>query len=82
MTPTQIITQIIQIITGCITELAGALGQGISSIVQSVMFTGTGSEQALSIFAILMLVFCGLNLGFSLFRWGLNFVTSLGRKNG
>lgn len=85
MAVTDLIQAIVDAIGGSIVEIAQKLGAGISAIVSNLVYvtTGTGSDAVttLSPFAILALVLMGLSLGFSLFRWGLNFFTSLGRRN-
>ena len=85
MAVTDLIQAIVDAIGGSIVEIAQKLGEGISAIVTNLVYvtTGTGADAVttLSPFAILALVLMGLSLGFSLFRWGLNFFTSLGRRN-
>lgn len=85
MAVTDLIRAVVDAIGGSIVEIAQKLGAGISAIVSNLVYvtTGTGSDAVttLSPFAILALVLMGLSLGFSLFRWGLNFFTSLGRRN-
>lgn len=76
MTPASIISQVIQILTGSITGISTAMGTGIMNIVNALAFTGTGDNQTLSVLLVLALVFSGITLGFNLFRWGLNFITS------
>lgn len=85
MSVTALIEAIVEALGGSIVEIAEKLGQGISAIVTNLVYvtTGTGADAVttLSPFAILALVLMGISLGFSLFRWGLNFFTSLGRRN-
>lgn len=85
MAVTDLIQAIVDAIGGSIVEIAQKLGAGISAIVSNLVYVTTGTGESavttLSPFAILALVLMGLSLGFSLFRWGLNFFTSLGRRN-
>lgn len=85
MATTDLIQAIVDALGGSIVEIAQKLGEGISAIVTNLVYvtTGTGSDAVttLSPFAILALCLMGISLGFSLFRWGLNFFTSLGRRN-
>ena len=78
----QLITAIVDAIGGSIVQIAQKLGEGISAIVTNLVYVSPANgTPTLSPFAILALVLMGLSLGFSLFRWGLNFFTSLGRRN-
>lgn len=72
-----ILNTIIKILTGGITGIATAIGQGLSTLVQS-LFMNNGD---LSVFAGVMFVFMGLSLAIGLCRWVLNFLTSLGQRN-
>lgn len=72
-----LLTEIIGIIVGGFTEMGSGLGAGISSFVTAIMFSG----EVMSAFAILLFIFVAINLSMSLFRWVLNFVTSLGQRN-
>lgn len=81
MTATEILTQVIQILVGGITGIATGIGQGLSSLVTSIFFTGTGEAQALSIFGIMIIVFAGISLAIGLCRWVLQFLTSLGARD-
>ena len=82
MAVNDLIEAIVDAIGGSIVAIAEKLGAGISAIVTNLVYvTPTSGSPTLSPFAILALVLMGLSLGFSLFRWGLNFFTSLGRRN-
>lgn len=78
MTGSAIVTEIVTILTSGITTFAQALGSGIVSFAQALAFTGSGSEQQLSIYFVLVLVFAGIALvtGITsrIFQW----LTSLG----
>ena len=82
MTATEILAEVISIITGGIVETAQAMGSGIAEAVQAIVFsTGTGGEQELSALFIIVLIFAGVALSLSLFRWTLNLITSFGNRN-
>lgn len=81
MTPAQILTQVISILTGGIVETATAMGTGISTAVTSLCFTGTGADQTLSAFFIFVLIFSAISLSLSLFRWVVNLIGSFGNRN-
>ena len=76
-----ILNQIIEILVGGITGVAEGLGNGLSTITESIFLAGTGSEQSLSVMGTMIVVFAGISLALGLFRWVLNFLTSLGARN-
>lgn len=85
MTGVQIMQAIIEILVGGISGVATGIGQGLSTLAQSVFLqtTGTGSEAttSLSTFGVLVVVFAGISLAIGLSRWVVNFVASLGARN-
>lgn len=78
MSATAILTEIISILVGGISGIATGIGSGIQSLVNSLFFTGTGETQALSIFAILTIVFAGIALAIGLCRLILHWLSTLG----
>lgn len=82
MTSAEILSEVISILVGGITQVASAMGTGISTLVQSIAFT-TGAEggKSLSALFVLVLVFGGVSLALGLCRLVVNFVMSLGGKN-
>lgn len=81
MSATAILTEIITIMVGGLTTFATGIGSALSSLVTAIFFTGTGADQTLSIFGIMIIVFAGIALAIGLCRWVLNFLTSLGARN-
>lgn len=81
MTATEILAEVISIITGGIVETAQSMGSGIAQAVQSIVFTTVGETQELSALFIIVLIFAGVALSLSLFRWTLNLITSFGNRN-
>lgn len=85
MTGVQIMQAIIEILVGGISGVATGIGQGLSTLAQSVFLqtTGTGESAttSLSIFGVLVVVFAGISLAIGLSRWVVNFVASLGARN-
>ena len=85
MTGVQIMQSIIEILVGGISGVATGIGQGLSTLAQSVFLqtTGTGSDATttLSTFGVLVVVFAGISLAIGLSRWVVNFVASLGARN-
>lgn len=85
MTGVQIMQSIIEILVGGISGVATGIGQGLSTLAQSVFLqtTGTGDSAvtSLSTFGVLVVVFAGISLAIGLSRWVVNFVASLGARN-
>ena len=75
-----ILTEIISIMVGGIVGIGEGIGGGLSALATSIFLT-SGDTQTLSVFGTLVIVFAAISLGFSLTRWVLNFVTSLGNRN-
>ena len=76
---------IIEILVGGISGVATGIGQGLSTLAQSVFLQTTGTGEAattsLSVFGVLVVVFAGISLAIGLSRWVVNFVASLGARN-
>lgn len=62
MSGTAIVTEIVQILVAGITQLGTGIGAGISNFAQALAFTGTGSDQTLSVYFVLVIVFAGVSL--------------------
>lgn len=85
MTGVQIMQSIIEILVGGISGVATGIGQGLSTLAQSVFLQTTGSGDSatttLSTFGVLVVVFAGISLAIGLSRWVVNFVASLGARD-
>ena len=85
MTGVQIMQAIIEILVGGLSGVATGIGQGLSTLAQSVFLQTTGSGESattsLSTFGVLVVVFAGISLAIGLSRWVVNFVASLGARN-
>lgn len=85
MSGVQIMQAIIEILVGGISGVATGIGQGLSTLAQSVFLqtTGTGesAQTSLSVFGVLVVVFAGISLAIGLSRWVVNFIASLGARN-
>lgn len=85
MTGVQIMQAIIEILVGGISGVATGIGQGLSTLAQSVFLQTTGegasAVTSLSTFGVLVVVFAGISLAIGLSRWVVNFVASLGARN-
>lgn len=82
MEGTAIVTQIIAILTSGIKGIAQGIGEGLSSLVQSIFFVTTGTGDAavttMSTFGILVCVFAGISLAIGLSRLVVRWLSSLG----
>lgn len=85
MSGVQIMQAIIEILVGGISGVATGIGQGLSTLAQSVFLQTTGSGESattsLSVFGVLIVVFAGISLAIGLSRWVVNFIASLGARN-
>lgn len=81
MTGAEIVSDIVNIMVSGITGIGQGIGSGLSAIMQSIFIAGTGENETLSVFGTLIIVFAALSLGFTLCRWAVNFLTSLGNRN-
>lgn len=84
------LSNIINILVGGITDVATGVGQGLSTLAQAIFMkytpgasgsAGSYSATELSTFGEIIIVFCGIGLALGLCRWVLGFITSLGARN-
>lgn len=74
-----LLTQIIGLLTGGISEFATGLGSGLTTLVQSIFVTtGTGGEMELTTFGGLAIIFAAVSLSVGLSKFVLRWVTSFG----
>ena len=78
---TQLLQEIVTLIVGGLNQFAVGFGQGITSLVTAIMLDGTGETKKLSITGGIIVIFAGVSLCFTLSRWVMNLVTSLGARN-
>lgn len=80
-----ILTEILTLMTGGLTQIGGAIGTGLTSMVKGIFIeevtSGGNTTYKLSLFGAVIAIFAGVSLAFSLCRWALNFVTSFGNRN-
>lgn len=82
MTGTALVTAIIEILVSGISGIATGVGEGLSTLAQSIFFTAAeGGTAGLSVLGTCIIAFAAISLGLSLCRWVLNFFTSLGARN-
>lgn len=85
MSGVEIMQSIIEILVGGISGVASGVGEGLSTLAQSIFLqtTGTGDTATtdLSPFGVLIVVFAGISLAIGLCRWVVNFISSLGARN-
>lgn len=78
MTGVDIVQDIVEILVAGITQLGQGIGEGISSFVTALAFTGTGSDQTLSVYFIMVCVFGGIALAVGLTTKIFNWLSNLG----
>lgn len=78
---TSVLQEIISILVAGITGIASGIGEGLSTLVQSIFLTGSGESLTLSTFGGLVVVFAGISLAIGLSKWVINWVTSLGASH-
>ena len=77
---TAILQEIISILVGGISGVATGIGQGLTTLAQSLFLAGTDTK-TLSVFGGLVVVFAGISLALGLCRWVVDWITSLGARN-
>lgn len=76
---TELLTEIITLLTSGLTEMASGIGAGLQQLASSIFLdTSTEGTTKLSLFGGLIVVFAGISLAIGLSRWVTNWVTSLG----
>lgn len=77
-----ILTQIIELLVGGITGIAEGIGKGLSTLVQDIFITTSGSGESatyeLSTFGTLIVVFAGISLAIGLSYLIVHWLGSLG----
>lgn len=85
MSGVEIMQSIIEILVGGISGVAQGVGEGLSTLAQSIFLQTTGDGASatteLSTFGVLIVVFAGISLAIGLCRWVVNFISSLGARN-
>lgn len=78
MAATEIVSEIVEILVAGLTELGTGIGSGIANFAQSLAFSGTGENQTLSVYFVLVLVFAGVALAIGLTTRIFTWLSSLG----
>jgi hypothetical protein len=73
-----VLTEIIELLTSGLTQMATGIGGGLQALVGSIFLTTTEGVTTLSEFGGLIIVFAGVALAIGLSRWVVNWLTSLG----
>lgn len=74
----EVFTTFLTILLGSVTQVATALGSGLSALVKSIFITTNGSSTALSDFGQIIGLFGGISLALGLAYWVVNFIRSFG----
>ena len=76
---TEVLQEIVSLLTSGISQFATGLGQGLQTLVTSIFITtGEGGAQSLSTFGGVIIVFASISLAVGISRWIMNYITSLG----
>lgn len=78
MSGTAIVTEIVQILVAGLTQLGTGIGTGVANFAQALAFTGTGENQTLSVYFVLVIVFAGIALAVGLTSRIFQWLSSLG----
>lgn len=78
MAGTAIVSEIVSILVSGLTSLGAGIGSGVASFVQALAFTGTGENQTLSVYFVLIVVFAAIALAVGLTTKIFNWLTNLG----
>lgn len=78
MVGTEIVTQIIAILTAGLQGIATGIGGGLKALVDNIFFTTSGETTTMSTFGIMVVVFAGISLAIGLSRLVVRWLSSLG----
>lgn len=81
MTGIEIVQEIVSILVSGISGVATGIGQGLSTMAQAIFMSGTGENQTISVFGVLIIAFAGVSLALGLCRLVYQLITSLGARN-
>lgn len=80
MAGTAIVSEIVSILVSGLTQLGTGIGSGIANFATALAFTGTGENQTLSVYFVLVIVFAGVSLAIGLTTLIFNWLSSLGSR--
>lgn len=78
---TGLLSEIIEILVGGITNIASGIGGGLQSLVTDIFVTGAGTTESpykLSVYGGVIVVFAGIALAVGLSRFVVSWLSSLG----
>ena len=76
----QILTEIVELLSGSLISLGNAIGKGLSSMVQSLFLDTSSDTTKLSTFGTVIMIFAGISLAIGMTKWVTNFVGSFGKS--
>lgn len=79
MSGAEIVSEIVQILVSGLTSLGTGIGSGIANFATALAFTGSGDNQTLSVYFVLVIVFAGVSLAIGLTTKIFNWLSNLGR---
>lgn len=77
MQGTSLVVAMVEILVAAFTGIGEAMGLALNNFVTSIFIT----ESAISVFGSFIFAFAAISLALGLFRWVLNFLTSLGSRD-
>lgn len=77
MSGVSIVTAMVEILVAAFTGIGTAMGTALNNFATAIFIT----ETAISVFGSFIMAFAAIALALGLFRWVLNFLTSLGARN-
>lgn len=81
MTGVELVTSIVEILVSGITGVATGIGQGLSTLAQSIFLMENGDTTTISTFGVIVVAFAGISLSLGLCRLVYQLITSLGARN-
>lgn len=73
-----IVTEIVNILVEGLTAMGTGIGSAVSNFAQALAFQGTGENQSLSVYFVLVLAFAGVSLAIGLTTRIFLWLSSLG----
>ena len=80
---TEVLKEIITLLTSGITEMATGIGSGVASLVQEIFLVvgENGTVTGLSVFGSVTVIFAGIGLAIGLSKLVMHWIGSLGGSN-
>lgn len=77
---TEVLSEIITLLTSGLTQMATGIGSGLNDLVSNIfLVTGEGGAQSLSLFGAIAVCFCGVSLAVGLSKMITIWIQKLGK---